>query len=235
MPELISEIANRGHEVASLGYQHRTIKVSFSRKSCCELIYRADHNAERRIDLGNPLHKGVSMFPGSVDGWMGNNHVAGAAVVGNRLIFFGRQGKGYDFYRPNKEYTALTGGLEDPYGYKCGPYEAVMWICKLDALKKGDRSVVHMTFPWASAFKVTCSTCPKQPEQCRTPNRCRLFMLCAFAEQIRAAALAHHARADGYPVLGAFTYPCRLVSRLCRNVARSNGRCFFPNEAAIPA
>ena len=149
MPELISEIANRGHEVASLGYQHRTIKVSVSRKSCCELIYRADHNAERRIDLDNPLHKGVSMFPGSVDGWMGNNHVAGAAVVGNRLIFFGRQGKGYDFYRPNKEYTALTGGLEDPYDYKCGPYEAVMWICKLDALKKGDRSVVHMTFPWA--------------------------------------------------------------------------------------
>ena len=31
-------------------------------------------------------------------------------------------------------------------------------------------------------------------------------MLCAFAEQIQAAALAHHTRADGYPVLGVFTY-----------------------------
>lgn len=116
------------------------------------LTYRANHHAERRLDLGNPLHKGVSMFPGSVDGWMGNNYVGGAAVVGDRLIFFGRQGKGYDFYGPNNEYTDLTGGLEDPYGgkgYKCGPYEAVMWIYNLNALKKGDRSVVRMTFPWA--------------------------------------------------------------------------------------
>jgi len=116
------------------------------------LVYRANHAAERRLDPGNPLHKGVSMYPGSVDGWMGNNYVGGAAVVGSRLIFFGRQGKGYDFYGPPAEYKKLTGGLEDPYGgkgYKCGPFEAAMWIYNLDALKKGDRSVVRMTFPWA--------------------------------------------------------------------------------------
>jgi hypothetical protein len=118
------------------------------------LTYRANHNAERRIDLANPLHKGVSKFPGSVEGWMGNNNIGGAAVVGNRLIFFGRQGKGYDFYGPSDEYRKLTGGLEDPYdgkGFKCGPFEAAMWIYNLDALKKGDRSVVRMTFPWALA------------------------------------------------------------------------------------
>jgi hypothetical protein len=118
------------------------------------LTYRANHNAERRIDLGNPLHKGVSKFPGSVEGWMGNNNIGGAAVVGNRLIFFGRQGKGYDFYGPSDEYKKLTGGLEDPYdgkGFKCGPFEAAMWIYNLDALMKGDRSVVRMTFPWALA------------------------------------------------------------------------------------
>ncbi|MGZ0169499.1 MAG: hypothetical protein ACKVHE_08080 [Planctomycetales bacterium] len=94
------------------------------------------------------------MFPGSVDGWMGNNYIGGAAVVGDRLIFFGRQGKGYDFYGPPDAYKKLTGGLEDPYGgkgFKCGPFEAAMWIYNLEALKKGDRSVVHMTFPWAAS------------------------------------------------------------------------------------
>jgi hypothetical protein len=123
------------------------------------LIYRANHDAERRINLGNPLHKGVSMFPGSVDGWMGDNYVGGAAVVGDRLIFFGRQGKGYDFYGPADEYKKLTGGLEDPYGgkgYKCGPFEAVMWIYNLEALKKGDRSVVRMTFPWVVSPQGHC-------------------------------------------------------------------------------
>lgn len=123
------------------------------------LVYRANHDAERRIDLGNPSHKGMSMFPGSVNGWMGNNNVGGAAVIGNRLIFFGRQGKGYDFYGPNDEYTRLTSGLKDPYGgkgYKCGPFDAVMWIYNLDALKKGDRSVVRMKFPWALSPKGHC-------------------------------------------------------------------------------
>ncbi|NQV27251.1 MAG: hypothetical protein HQ518_23125 [Rhodopirellula sp.] len=116
------------------------------------LVYRANHDAERDIDFSNPLHKGVSRFPGSVEGWMGNNNVGGAAVLGNRLIFFGRQGKGYDFYGQPEDYTRLTSGLEDPYGgkgYKCGPFEAVMWIYNLDALQQGDRSVVRMTFPWA--------------------------------------------------------------------------------------
>jgi hypothetical protein len=123
------------------------------------LVYRANHDAAHHIDLSNPLHKGTSMFPGSVDGWMGNNFVGGAAVVGNRLIFFGRQGKGYDYYGPNEDYTRLSSGLEDPYGgkgYKCGPYEAVMWIYNLDALQKGDRSVVRMTFPWATSPKGHC-------------------------------------------------------------------------------
>jgi len=123
------------------------------------LVYRANHDAARRIDLNNPLHKGVSMFPGSVDGWMGNNYIGGAAVIGNRLIFFGRQGKGYDYYGPNSDYTRLTSGLEDPYGgkgYKCGPFESAMWIYNLDALQRGDRSVIRMTFPWALSPKGHC-------------------------------------------------------------------------------
>lgn len=115
------------------------------------LVYRANHDHGRHIEFSNPLQKGVSMFPGSVAGWMGNCNVGGAVVVGNRLIFFGRQGKGYDFYGPSDEYTRLT-GLQDSYGgkgYKSGPHEATMWIYNLEALQKGDRSVVRMTFPWA--------------------------------------------------------------------------------------
>ena len=115
------------------------------------LVYRAALDKERRINFTDPAHRGVSLFPGSVDGWMGNCNVGGAAVIGNRLIFFGRQGKGYDFYGPNEEYTRLT-GLKDSYGgkgYKSGPHEAVMWIYNLDALLTGDRSVVRMSFPWA--------------------------------------------------------------------------------------
>ncbi|MDA1164906.1 MAG: hypothetical protein O3B13_17565 [Planctomycetota bacterium] len=126
--------------------------VAGSRVPSSELLtYRAGHDHERNIDFANPLHKGVSLFPGSVDGWMGNCNVGGAVVVGDRLIFFGRQGKGYDFYGPNDDYTRLT-GLKDSYGgkgYKSGPHDAVMWIYNLDALKQGDRSVVRMTFPWA--------------------------------------------------------------------------------------
>lgn len=115
------------------------------------LIYRAEQDVPRRLDFTSPLHKGVSLYPGSVEGWMGGCHVGGAAVVGNRLIFFGRQGKGYDFYGSNEDYTRLT-KLKDTFegkGYKSGPYEAAMWIYNLDALNKGDRSVVRMTFPWA--------------------------------------------------------------------------------------
>jgi hypothetical protein len=118
------------------------------------LVYRANLDDRRQIEFSNPLHKGVSMYEGCIDGWMGNNYVGGAAVVGDRLIFFGRQGKGYDFYGSNEDYTRLTSGLTDPYGgkgFKSGPFEAVMWIYNLEALKQGDRSVVRMTFPWALA------------------------------------------------------------------------------------
>lgn len=41
--------------------------------------------------------------------------------------------------------------LEAPYGgkgFKCGPFEAAMWIFSLEALEKVDHSAVRMTFPW---------------------------------------------------------------------------------------
>lgn len=69
------------------------------------------------------------MFPGSVAGSMGNNETGGADVVGNRLIFPGRQGKVYDLSGPLYEYRKMPEGGKDPFGgkgYQCGPFEAVM-------------------------------------------------------------------------------------------------------------
>lgn len=105
------------------------------------------------IDFRNPAHRAVSAFSGCVDGWMGACNVGGVVAVGDRLVFFGKQGKGYDFYGTADDYRRLT-GLSDPgtsKGYFAGPYEASIWIYSLDALQRGDRSVIRMPFPWTVA------------------------------------------------------------------------------------
>ncbi|MBI1313394.1 hypothetical protein GC176_19040 [bacterium] len=117
------------------------------------LRYQIGHRGPVPIDLSNPAHRGMSTFSGSVDGWMGGCNVGGVVAIGDRLVFFGRQGKGYDFYGTADEYRRLT-GLDEPgtsKGYYAGPYEAAMWIYSLDALRRGDRSVIRMPFPWSVA------------------------------------------------------------------------------------
>ena len=105
------------------------------------------------IDCRNPRHRGRPAYRGGVAGWMGGCNVGGVVAVADRLIFFGRQGKGFDFYGTGNEYRSLT-GLDEPQdskGYLSGPYEASMWIYNLDALQRGDRAVIRMPFPWSVA------------------------------------------------------------------------------------
>jgi hypothetical protein len=105
------------------------------------------------IDYRNPRHRGTAAYRGGVAGWMGGCNVGGVVTVGDRLIFFGRQGKGFDFYGTGADYRKLT-GLDEPQdskGYLSGPYEAAMWIYSLDSLQRGDRSVIRMAFQWSVA------------------------------------------------------------------------------------
>lgn len=105
------------------------------------------------IDYRNRRHRGQPAYRGGVAGWMGGCNVGGVVAVSDRLIFFGRQGKGFDFYGTGNEYRSLT-GLDEPQdskGYVSGPYEASMWIYNLDALQRGERSVIRMPFPWSVA------------------------------------------------------------------------------------
>ena len=88
---------------------------------------------------------------------MGGGRIGGVGAIGNRLIYFGRQGDGFDFYGPAQEYRKRT-GLDDPFdgkGYRCGPYKAAMWIYNLDDLFTGNRSVARVPFPWALSPKGT--------------------------------------------------------------------------------
>ena len=105
------------------------------------------------IDYRNPLHRGRSAYHGSVSSWMGGCNVGGVVAVEDRLVFFGRQGKGFDFYGTGDEYRRLTGLSEpiDSKGYHSGPYEASIWIYSLGALSRGERSVIRIPFPWAVA------------------------------------------------------------------------------------
>lgn len=105
------------------------------------------------IDYGDLRYRGRPAWSGGVDGWMGGCRVGGVVAVADRLIYFGRQGKGFDFYGTGEEYRNLTGLPEpdDSKGYRCGPYEAAMWIYSIEALHRGDRSVIRMPFPWSLA------------------------------------------------------------------------------------
>ena len=108
-------------------------------------------NPQRKIDLTNPTHRRVSLNSGGVEGWMGGCRIGGVVTIGNRLIYFGRQGDGFDYYGPAQDYRKQT-GLDDPFdgkGYRCGPYKAAMWIYNLDDLFAGNRSVARVAFPWA--------------------------------------------------------------------------------------
>lgn len=115
------------------------------------LSYRLSQNADLRIDYTKRQYRGVSAWNGGVDGWMGQCTVGGAAVLGDLLVYFGRQGTGYDYYGTGKEYTRLTGLPEayDTKGFHCGPYEASMWIYNMSALVRGDRRHARVPFPWA--------------------------------------------------------------------------------------
>lgn len=107
--------------------------------------------AEQKIDLANPDHRRRSAYSGGVEGWMGGCRIGGVAVVGDRLIYFGRQGDGYDYYGPAQDYRKQT-GLTEPYdgkGYRCGPYKPAMWIYSLSGLFEGNSNVARMEFPWA--------------------------------------------------------------------------------------
>jgi hypothetical protein len=114
-------------------------------------------NPQRKINLTNPEDRRVSLNSGGVEGWMGGCRIGGVVAIENRLIYFGRQGDGFDFYGPAQEYRKLT-GLDDPFdgkGYRCGPYKAAMWIYNLDDLFAGNRSVARVAFPWALSPKGT--------------------------------------------------------------------------------
>lgn len=112
------------------------------------LQYQMQRRVE--IDYRNATHRRRSNYIGGVEGWMGGCRIGGVVTVGNRLIYFGRQGDGFDYYGTADEYRSLT-GLPEPRsgkGYRCGPYKAAMWIYNLDGLFKGDRSVSRVSFPW---------------------------------------------------------------------------------------
>jgi len=118
-----------------------------------ELLRYQVGREQPRIDLHNPQHRGLPAYRGGVAGWMGGCNVGGVVAVGDRLLFFGRQGKGFDYYGTGADYRKLT-GLDEPQdskGYVSGPYEAAMWIYSLEALQRGDRSVIRMPFPWSVA------------------------------------------------------------------------------------
>lgn len=142
------------------------------------LRYAPDPNRERMIQLRNPADRGRSRYAGSIDGWMGNCNIGGVAVIGNRLVYFGRQGQGFDFYGPAQEYRDQT-GLPEPHegkGYQCGPYQASMWVYNLDGLMSGRREHARIEFPWALS--------PRGHADLR--NACvhgdRLYVCEAFAE-----------------------------------------------------
>ncbi|MHC4878906.1 MAG: hypothetical protein ACYTGL_20845 [Planctomycetota bacterium] len=117
------------------------------------LRYQVGRKNPLRINYRDATHRGHSANSGGVAGWMGGCNVGGVVALGDRLVFFGRQGKGYDYYGTGAEYRRLT-GLEEPRdskGYRSGPYESAMWIYSLDALQRNDRSVIRMPFPWSVA------------------------------------------------------------------------------------
>ena len=123
-----------------------------SRLSAEELLrYRLTSTRKNVLTPGRESDRGKPLYGGGAPGWLGHCNVGGVVAVGSRLIFFGRQALGYDYYGPSDEYHRLT-GLTDPYegkGYKSGPYEAAMWIYSLDGLRRGDASVIRIRFPWA--------------------------------------------------------------------------------------
>ncbi len=117
------------------------------------LRYQVGRENPLRINYRDTSHRGQPAYFGGVDGWMGGCNVGGVVALDDRLVFFGRQGKGYDYYGTGAEYRRLT-GLEEPgdsKGYRSGPYEAAMWIYSLQALQQGNRSVIRMPFPWSVA------------------------------------------------------------------------------------
>ena len=115
------------------------------------LRYRLQGTRKNPLSPGREADRGKPLYDGGAPGWMGHCNVGGAVAIGSRLIFFGRQALGYDYYGPSDDYHKLT-GFSDPYdgkGYKAGPYEAAMWIYSLDGLRRGDSSVIRVRFPWA--------------------------------------------------------------------------------------
>lgn len=125
--------------------------VPGTRPDALTLLHYAHDGVPREIDLSNPQDRGRSAWTGGVEDWLGNNNIGGVAVIGDRLVYFGRQGLGYDFYGTPDDYQQLT-GLSDVYGgkgYHSGPYSAALWIYSLPGLLNGDRSVQRIEFPWA--------------------------------------------------------------------------------------
>lgn len=122
-----------------------------TRPEALTLLHYAHDGIPREIDLTSSEDRGLSAWTGGVEGWLGNNNIGGAAVIGDRLVYFGRQGLGYDFYGTPEEYREQT-GLSDVYdgkGYHSGPYTAALWIYSLPGLLNGDRTVQRIEFPWA--------------------------------------------------------------------------------------
>lgn len=115
------------------------------------LSYKLYQKPDLVIDYRDPRDRRVSAWGGGVDGWMGQCTIGGAVVIGDLLVYFGRQGTGYDYYGNGEDYTKLTGLPEafESKGFHCGPYEASMWVYNIDALQRGDRRHVRLTFPWA--------------------------------------------------------------------------------------
>lgn len=113
------------------------------------LLYRI--GTEQKINLADATHRRRPAWSGGVTGWMGHCRIGGVVAIGNRLIYFGRQGDGFDFYGTAQEYRQRT-GLDEPFdgkGPRCGPYRAAMWIYSLDGLFASHRSVARVAFPWA--------------------------------------------------------------------------------------
>lgn len=122
-----------------------------TRPEALTLLHYAHNGVPREIEPGNPRNRGLPAWTGGVEGWLGNNNIGGAAVIGDRLVYFGRQGLGYDFYGTPEEYREQT-DLSDVYdgkGYHSGPYSAALWIYSLPGLLNGDRTVQRIEFPWA--------------------------------------------------------------------------------------
>lgn len=111
--------------------------------------------SQQKVDVSNPAHRRRPRYTGGVAGWMGACQVRGVVAIGNRLIYFGRQGDGYDFYGTGEDYRKQTGLAEpsDSKGYHCGPYRAAMWIYSLDGLFEGNRAMAQVAFPWALSPK----------------------------------------------------------------------------------